>query len=409
MEGRVGALFADSYASSGLILLPHSHRLARLYAEPIHNASHRGARAVTCKIRDRFWITKLGIMVNDIRNKCVTCRKLNTELQQQVMAPVPLHRLKPSPPFYNTYIDYFGPFTIRGVVNKRTRGKGFGVIFTCASSRAVYCDLSQDYSVDGFLQTFRRFTSIRGYPSDVWSDCGSQLVATDKELREMVRGFDQQRLIEFGAEKGINWHFSPPDAPWYNGCVEALVKSVKKAIKVAIGDQVLSFPELQCVLFESSNIVNERPIGVFSRDINDGKYLCPNNLLLGRATSRVPSGPFREDFSPKRRFLFIQGLVDAFWKIWIRDYFPSLLIRPKWHVQKRNMRVGDVVLIRDLNVVRGCWQMGQVTQVHLSNDQIVRNVDVRYKNPTSDKFKTVKRAVQSLVILLPVEEDIKAK
>jgi hypothetical protein len=405
VEGRVGALFESTYASTGLILLPHSHRLSRLYAEQIHNESHRGAAAVKCKIRDRFWITKLGVMVNDIRFKCVTCKKLNAELQQQVMSPIPLHRLKPSPPFHHTYIDFFGPFKIRGVVNKRSHGKGYGVIFTCGTTRAVHCDLSQNYSVDGFLQTFRRFTSIRGYPSDVWSDCGSQLVATDKELQALVKNFDKDKLIEFGAQKGISWHFSPPDAPWYTGCVEALVKSVKKAIKVAVGDQVLSFPELQCVLFEASNIVNERPIGVLSKDINDGKYLCPNNMLLGRATSRVPGGPFGEGTNPRQRFRFVQGLVDGFWKIWLRDYFPSLLIRPKWHAQKRNMRVGDVVLMRDLNAVRGCWQMGQVTNVEPSADEMIRHVDVRYKIPTNKTFKTVKRAVQSLIVLLPAEED----
>ena len=217
-------------------------------------------------------------------------------------------------------MDFFGPFKVRGVVNKRSCGKAFGVIFTCGNSRAVHCDLSQNYSTDGFLQTLRRFTSIRGFPANIWSDCGTQLVATDKELREMIKGFDKEKLIEFGADKGLKWHFSPPGAPWYNGCVESLVKSVKKGLKVAIGEQILSFPELQCVLFEVANIVNERPIGVFNRSIEDGKYLCPNNLLLGRASSRVPSGPFREECSPRRRFLFVQRLNDSFWKIWIRDY-----------------------------------------------------------------------------------------
>ena len=408
VTGRVGALFENNYGSSGLILLPHSHRLSRLYAELIHNIAHLGNGATMCKIRDRFWITKLGTIVSSIRNKCVRCRKLNAELQQQVMAPLPLHRLKPSPAFHNTYIDFFGPFKIRGVVNKRTTGKGFGVIFTCGVSRAVHCDLSPNYNTDGFLQALRRFTSIRGYPSQVWSDCGTQIVAADKELRQMVKNFDKQRLVEFGAERGINWNFSPPDAPWYNGCVEALVKSVKKAMKVSVGDQVLTFPELQCVLFEASNIVNERPIGVFSHDINDGKYLCPNNLLLGRATSRVPAGPFNEDCTPRRRFRFVQRLVNDFWKTWHRDYFPSLLVQQKWQVHKRNMRVGDVVLMRDSNAIRGHWQMGKVAKIHTSSDNMVRHVDVSYKLPTSVRHKTLKRAVQSLVVLLPVEEDVEA-
>ena len=189
--GRVEEFFADSYNSLGLILLPHFHRISLLYAIFIHNISHLGTASTVCKIRRRFWIIRLTSMVNSIRNKCGTCRKLNQQLQQQLMAQIPLHRLKPSPAFHNTCIDLFGPFKVKGVVNKRSTGKAFGVIFTCSSSRAVYCDISQDYSTDGFLQTFRRFTSIRGYPSEVWSDCGTQLVAADKGLREMIKVFDK--------------------------------------------------------------------------------------------------------------------------------------------------------------------------------------------------------------------------
>ena len=61
----------------------------------------------------------------------------------------------------------------------------------------------------------------------------------------MEKGFNKEKLREFGAHKGLQWHFGPPDAPWRNGCAESLVKSVEKAMKVAIGDQILSFPELQ--------------------------------------------------------------------------------------------------------------------------------------------------------------------
>ena len=331
-------------------------------------------------------------------------KKLNAKLQEQIMAPIPLHRLKPAPAFFNCYIDFFGPFKVRGVINKRSFGKAFGVIFTCSSSRAVHCDLSPNYSMDSFLQTLRRFTSLRGFPAEIWSDCGTQLVAANKELRDAVKGFDQEKIREYGAEKGLQWHFSPPGAPWYNGCVEALVKSVKKALKVAVGSQVLSFPELQCVLFEVSNVVNERPIGVFNRNIDDGKYLCPNNLLLGRCSSRVPSGPFNVDSSPRRRFFFLQSLIDAFWKIWIRDYFPCLTVRQKWHIERRNVRIGDVVLIRDLNTVRGSWQLGQISKVYPSDDNMVRQVDVRYKVHTNKRSSYMKRAVQSLVVVLLVEE-----
>ena len=56
--------------------------------------------------------------------------------------------------------------------------------------------------------------------------------------------------------------FSSPDAPWQNGCIEA---SVKKAIKNAIGSQILMFSELMTVFYEVANLVNERPIGINQR------------------------------------------------------------------------------------------------------------------------------------------------
>ena len=91
---------------------------------------------------------------------------------------------------------------------------------------------------------------------------------------------------------------------------------------------------------------------------------------------------------------------------WVRDFFPSLLIRQKWHLQKRNLQVGDIVLIRDLNVVRGEWHRGQVVKTYRHDDEkIVRIVDIRYKLPANRRFTVIKRAVQSIVVLLPVEEN----
>ena len=62
------------------------------------------------------------------------------------MGVLPVERLKPSHPFFTTSVDYFGPFIIRGEVQKRK------VIFICFSSRAVYGDISRDYSTDSFCK-----------------------------------------------------------------------------------------------------------------------------------------------------------------------------------------------------------------------------------------------------------------
>lgn len=129
------------------------------------------------------------------------------------MAPLPLDRLRPTAPWQYTGVDFFGPFTTRGEVNKRARGKAYGLIFNCFTSRAVYIDFATDYSTEGFFMPFLRFVSLKGYPEKMISDCGSQLVAANKEMRDVVRSINQERLKELGADMGLHWNFTTPDGP----------------------------------------------------------------------------------------------------------------------------------------------------------------------------------------------------
>ena len=164
-------------------------------------------------------------------------------------------------------------------------------------------------------------------------------------------------------------------------------------------------------------MVNERPIERHPQSPEEGTYLCPNDLLLGRATARAPRGPFPKTTNPNHRHEFVQKSVDSFWKKWTRDYFPSLIVRQKWHTERRNLKEGDIVLFQDSNLVRGNWKLGRVSQVFPSQDGKVRKVEVRYKNPQPGEptneyrgknFATLQRPVQRLVVILPVDAD-KAK
>lgn len=330
----------------------------------------------------------------------------------QKMGQLPLARLKPSPPWSYVGVDLFGPFPTRGEVNKRARGKAYGVIFNCFTTRAVHIDLAVDYSSTGFLQVLRRFVSLRGYPSEMYSDGGSQLVGASKELKQVTDGWDADKLHDFGITNGMTWKFSMADSPWQNGVTEILIKGVKKAINHAIGNQVLHFHELQTVFYEVANLVNERPIGRHPTDPEDGVYLCPNNLLLGRATGRVPSGPWRETNNPRHRVEFVQNIIKAYWIKWTRDYFPSLIVRQKWHHQRRNVQKGDVVLVQDSNAIRGNWRMGIVDEVYPDEVGNVRNVQVKLKTPDmadqrrSANYTLIRRAVQRLIVLVPVDRDV---
>ena len=96
-------------------------------------------------------------------------------------------------------------------------------------------------------------------------------------------------LRTLGSEKNFRWEISPPDSPWRQGKAERRIAIVKKLLKLSVGDSRLTPVELQTILYEISNICNERPIGL-SKPRADGSYVVvtPNQLLLGRSNSILP-------------------------------------------------------------------------------------------------------------------------
>ena len=385
-----------SYETRHPALLPYKHWISYLITRHYHQTGHSGVATTVAKIRKKFWILRAHDLAKTVKFRCVSCRELEAKVETQFMADLPRNRLEPfTPPFYYTACDYFGPYKVKISRNKTT--KHYGVIFTCLNTRAVHLEVAVDYSTMEFMQTLRRFFAVRGQPALMLSDNGSQLVGAERELREMIQGWDDKQLKEFNAEKGMKWQFATPAAPHQNGCAESLVKSTKIALKRAIGEQMLTPFELYTCLLEVANLINQRPVGRVPNDPDDGSYLCPNDMLLGRASSTVPQGPFRETNNPRHRAEFVQKIVDSFWRRWTRDVFPFLVPRKKWNVERRNVRVDDVVIVQDPNAVRGKWTIGRVSNVYPGRDGRVRNV--KLKTATAE----YQRPTTKIVVIYPAE------
>ena len=288
VSGRAERWMEATWNHQEFVILPKDHRLSYLIALYEHaSAGHLGVEATVATIRARYWIIGIKKIVKSIISKCVACKRKFKRMAEQKMSPLPIERPKPGPAFNNVGIDYFGPFATKGEVQKRVRGKGYGIIITCDASRAVHLDFVPDYSTPSFLLALRRFASFRGWPQKIHSDPGSQLQKASVELRNVIADHDWNELKRYGHQHGTTWSFQPADAPWYNGSTEALVKTAKRALAVVIGEQALTFSEGLTITYEVSEIVNERPIGKNPAEPEDGSYLCPNNLLLGRSSSRV--------------------------------------------------------------------------------------------------------------------------
>lgn len=72
-----------------------------------------------------------------------------------------------------------------------------------------------------------------------------QFIRAQRELRQMVKArYDKRQFHEFCADERVEWRFITPSASHQNGCVEALIKSCKSPLKIAIGSQTLTSFEL---------------------------------------------------------------------------------------------------------------------------------------------------------------------
>ena len=97
------------------------------------------------------------------------------------------------------------------------------------------------------------------------------------------------------------------------------------------------------------------------------------------------------------RWKRIQYISDEFWRRWRKEYLATLQARSKWTKERTNLRVGDLVLIKDKNLARNDWRTGILNEVFLSNDGVVRTCEV--KTPRG----IYKRALCDLVLLIPAE------
>ena len=309
-------------------------------------------------------------------------------------------------------LDLFGPFSCRGDVNPRTSKKTWGIVIEDSNSGAVHLDIVQDYSAHAVMMSLRRFGSLRGWPGVICSDPGSQLESASGKLDTWWTSMGTS-LRMLGSEKNFRWEISPPDSPWRQGKAERRIAIVKKLLKLAVGDSRVTPVELQTILMEVANICNERPIGL-SKPRADGSYvlITPNQLLLGRSSSVLPDDTkLAEEMPVASRYRLVNHVTTSFWKMWSSNVSPGLVVRQKWHTKSRNLREGDVVMICGESKIKAKYKLGVVHAVKESSDGIVRSVTVRYSNIRKNSqgldivtHVHVKRSVQRLALILPVEE-----
>jgi hypothetical protein len=125
--------------------------------------------------------------------------------------------------------------------------------------------------------------------------------------------------------------------------------------------------------------------------------------MLGRAHPGQPV-KFETGRQLTRRFENVQRAKEEFWGRWIREVFPELLKQRKWTKDKRDVKVGDIVLRKDETATGQTYKYARVIKVHVGTDGRVRSADIEYRLPGEMRYRTTTRPIHKLVLIIPMEE-----
>ena len=357
------------------IILPRRNWVTTLIVKKHHEQLHHvgGTNHTLAALSSRFWIVSAREAIREWERECNHCRRLKARAGEQIMAPLPPNRAQPSlRAFAKSSIDYAGPFiTVQG--RGRARTKRYLCLFTCMTSRAVHLEMAYDLSTDGFLNAFFRMASRRGLPEEVTTDNGSNFVGADNELRDLVNALNQDAIRQRTSEKGIRWRFNPPAAPHFGGAHESLVKSAKRSLNAILKNADVNDEELMTSFIGAEALLNSRPLTYQSAHPADATPLTPNHFLHGQMGGEFAPRTVDEiAFNPRRRWRRVQELLRHFWQRWTREWLPSLAARQKWRQNRRNLRVGDIVLVVGQNSPRGEWPLARVAETFQGRDGQMR-------------------------------------
>lgn len=377
----------ESYDAKHPILLPGNDHVVEMLIRYYHwKCLHTGPGLLTSVLRAKYWILSARRVIRSIVTKCNVCFRYKPKPGFPIMGNLPAPRVKAvGKAFIHTGCDYAGPIQAtpcrgRGIRSRKT----YICLFTCLTTRAVHIELASDLSTACFMAAMKRFLARRGPVQCFYSDNGTNFIGTRSYLNELYTFLakDYKTVWEKElAENSIEWKFIPPNAPHFGGCWESNIKCIKGHLFKVIGQQILTFEELQTVLTQIEALLNSRPLTVLSSDPSDPVALTPAHFLHTAPLKFLPACDFSDTIPHLlSRYELLDKLVQSFWTRWRREYLHNLQVRQKWNTVSSPLKEGMVVLIVQDNVAPLHWPLGVIIQTFKGKDGVIRVASVKTKH-----------------------------
>lgn len=392
---RVGGRLGNSslhYLNKHPALLPKNGHIIELLIDFYHRENlHAGPQLLLSILRQKFWILSARRIVRQRFHLCNECFRTNPSNTFPAMADLPECRVEQSKAFTHTGVDYAGPFYVTMVRKRGVRSqKAWLCIFICLVTKAVHTELASSLSSESFLDAFKRFVSRRGPCKVLYSDHGTNFVASKtyfNELHSFLQTDEYYKIFKTELSKHrITWRLNPPNAPHWGGIWEANIKCIKTHLHRVIGKQILTYEELITVLTQIEAVLNSRPLYVLSPDPSELTALTPAHFLSTAPLQCLPAPNLsQEQTHLLTRFSLLDSLVQSFWKRFRTEYLHNLQSREKWNTPANPITVGTVVLINVNNAPPLQWPLGIITRIFPGRDGIVRVAEVRTSNGTLER------------------------
>ncbi|XP_061167225.1 uncharacterized protein LOC133176069 [Saccostrea echinata] len=183
--------------------------------------------------------------------------------------------------------------------------------------------------------------------------------------------------VEEGPFKGqlnssrTKWIFYAPNSSHMGGVWERMIDIARRILDALFLKQgnIITHEVLVTLMAEVCAIINSKPISAISQDSDAPKILSASLLL----TQRIAD--IKDIYIAQWRH--VQILRNTFWEQWREEFLQNHQTRQKWTEERPNIKIGDVVLLKDSGLARFQWPVGIVESVFPSDpDDLVRKVRI---------------------------------